>query len=65
MYEISLAYVSSDIAIYPKAPTGFQACFGEKLVHDSSEQWIINLKWDLPEGNYIRSYKLTVAIVIM
>ena len=49
-------HVSILIAIYPKAPTGFQACFGEKLVRNLSEQWIFNLKWDLPEGTYVRSY---------
>ena len=38
------------VAIYPQAATNFQACFGERLVINSSEHWIINLKWDLPEG---------------
>ena len=43
------------IAIYPQAAANLQTCFGEKLLSNSSEHWIINLKWDLPEGTY-RSY---------
>ena len=38
------------IAIYPQAAANLQTCFGEKLISNSSEHWIINLKWDLPEG---------------
>ena len=38
------------LAIYPQAATNFKGCFGERLVINSSEHWIINLKWELPEG---------------
>ena len=41
------------IAKYPQAATDLQTCFGEKLVSNSWEQWIINLKWNLPEGNCV------------
>lgn len=48
-------------AIYPKAPTGLQTCFGEKLVYNLPEQWIIKLKWNLPEDRtYLQGFELKV-----
>jgi len=54
------------VAPYPKAATNLQSCFGEEVGLNISQQFIINLQWELPEGNefnipmlhnmYIRMY---------
>ena len=61
--------IQSECMFYlvPKAPANLQTCFGEKLANGLSEQWRINLKWNLPEGSgwnlpagsgmYVRTYR--------
>jgi len=41
------------LAHYPQAATNLQSCFGEELGYNVSKKFVINLQWELPEGNKI------------
>ena len=50
------------VAPYPKAATNLQSCFGEEVGLNISQQFIINLQWELPEGNEFNMYKICTGV---